>query len=93
VRSAPMLRLVVNQPHKCTLMELNNHSCHWPLWGLDTPAVKFYCGAPVAGKVYCAAHHQTATNRVNDWAYVKRDPSAPFVTRMRPAKSPKSMVT
>lgn len=47
--------------HKLHFMSAENHQCHWPLWGDDTPfAEKFYCGADGCDvndrRPYCAIH-------------------------------------
>jgi GcrA cell cycle regulator len=76
---------VVNLDHKCTIMQLKDKTCHWPLWGMDDKN-RFYCGAPVTGKTYCEAHHAMGRR-------FKAEPSEPLVTNSLPAKSPKSMVT
>lgn len=53
-----------NQQFKCTLMELVNDTCRWPLWN-ESNEPKFYCGTPEAdcanGKPYCRWH--TARSR------------------------------
>lgn len=51
--------------HKCTLFELNNNSCRFPLWDGDMPfASQFYCGCPEADiedrKPYCHFHSAVA---------------------------------
>ena len=47
---------------KCTLLELGNDTCRWPLWDDDTKGAKFYCGTPEAdcieGKPYCRWHSE-----------------------------------
>jgi GcrA cell cycle regulator len=55
----PVIEIAERQPHNCTLMELRGRVCHWPLWN-DDVAEKLYCGAPVAGKTYCAGHWRMA---------------------------------
>ena len=53
--------------HHCTIMELRNHSCRWPVGGPLEPA-RFYCGAPSADLlndvVYCKFHSALAYRRV-----------------------------
>jgi hypothetical protein len=52
---------------KITIFELTNDRCHWP-FGDRSPYL--FCGAPTAGKVYCAFHtgiscgHSVARARV-----------------------------
>ena len=67
----------VPQTHACTIMDLDQGTCHWPLWR-DDGEEKFYCGASVDGRTYCADHWRHAIN-------VKREPSAHFVIKNRPA--------
>jgi GcrA cell cycle regulator len=44
----------------CTIYDLNNFRCHWPLGAIDEPATE-YCGALVTdGRVYCPHHHRIA---------------------------------
>lgn len=81
----PKPKPVVNLDHKCTIVQLTHSSCRWPLWG-DADTDRFYCGAPIEGKTYCAGHHVAASR-------FRLEPSGPFVMKSRPAKSPKSMVT
>lgn len=45
----------------CTILQLNDRTCRWPMWDDETPASeKFYCGTPEAaigqGRPYCAYH-------------------------------------
>ena len=41
----------------CTLLELNGHTCRWPLWINPGDPVEFYCGAtPLDGSPYCTFH-------------------------------------
>ena len=39
--------------NRMTLMQLNGNKCHWP-FGDRVPYL--FCGAPTAGKTYCAYH-------------------------------------
>ena len=72
----------------CTIMQLTKHTCRWPMWEADG-VEKFYCGALVDGKTYCAEHWEVAGN-----VYIRprHEPPRPFFTKKRSAKSPKSMV-
>lgn len=80
--------------HKCTIMYLHGGTCRWPLWADNSVGgERFYCGAMVQGKTYCADHWAAARRTHNDaHEYSKRDPAVPFIMRKRPAKSPKSIV-
>ena len=42
----------------CTIADLVDDACHWPLWTDGTPfQEKFYCGAmTIEGHVYCPFH-------------------------------------
>lgn len=56
---------VITMKHMIRFMEAENHHCHWPLWGDDTPFEdKFYCGTPTANvldsRPYCAGHAESA---------------------------------
>lgn len=45
----------------CTLLELSDKRCHWPLW-TDAKPERLYCGAPTDG-VYCGHHTRIAWRR------------------------------
>jgi hypothetical protein len=49
--------------HRCTIEDLDNRSCRYPLWPTETPSIysdRFYCGIPTADAVcglpYCRDH-------------------------------------
>lgn len=73
---------------KCLFGALDDHLCHWPLWGNDGVGERFYCGAPVEGKTYCHDHWFAATEP----RHSRREPVRPFVINKRPANPPKSIV-
>lgn len=56
---------------KCTLFELSNNTCRWPLWDDETAGPKFFCGAPEAdnhnAQPYCQWHTLHATRRIDDF--------------------------
>ncbi len=43
--------------HCCTIMQLTERRCHWPLWA-DGETARFYCGESVAQGVYCDYHRE-----------------------------------
>jgi GcrA cell cycle regulator len=53
-------------PHfRCTLLDLTDKSCRWPLWGNYTQPYdeRWFCGMPVAiaaGMPYCPIHSEKA---------------------------------
>lgn len=53
--------IVPNYDYNCTIYELRDTSCRWPLWGASTPhAHRLYCGVPDASVSkdvpYCRRH-------------------------------------
>lgn len=56
-----------NEQFKCTLFDLANDTCRWPLWGNDPREQKFYCGTPEAdcanGRPYCRWHSALGARR------------------------------
>ena len=59
---------------RCSLLDLSECNCRWPV-GEPGNAAFFYCGAePVAGKPYCAAHCARAYRPPDE--VVPRRPSA-----------------
>ncbi len=48
----------VNTPERrpCSLIELDDGRCHWPLGDIEAVAVPFCGGAAVPGRCYCAHH-------------------------------------
>jgi GcrA cell cycle regulator len=46
--------------HKCTLVDLKDHSCRYPLWHTEECPEMFFCGVPEAdvnnGRPYCQFH-------------------------------------
>ncbi len=58
---------VIPVGQRCTLLELNDHKCRWPI-GEPAAADFFFCGGkPMAGTPYCGYHtrlaYQPAVNR------------------------------
>ncbi len=88
----PRVRKPKKPAGSCTILELNRHTCHWPLWQKDDDP-RLYCGVKTDGKVYCKEHRILAKRFGNNaHEYVRRDPERDFVINRRPAKSPKSIV-
>lgn len=53
--------------HKLHFMSAENHHCHWPLWGDDTPfKEKFFCGTGgcdvLDRRPYCTHHSRMSVN-------------------------------
>lgn len=53
--------------HQLHFMSAENHHCHWPLWGDDTPfAEKFFCGTGGCDvnerRPYCGPHTRMSVN-------------------------------
>jgi hypothetical protein len=44
------------EPRPCTLIELDDGRCHWPLGDIEAVAVLFCGGVAVPGRCYCAHH-------------------------------------
>ena len=54
-------KIIADHDYSCTIYDLSDCSCRYPLWGLQTPhAQRFYCGIPqasvAAGSPYCERH-------------------------------------
>lgn len=49
-------------PFACTLAELNDETCRWPLGDPQSPDFRF-CGAKPDGMPYCRRHAHIAYNR------------------------------
>ena len=45
----------IPQKQRKTLLELNEHTCHWPVGDVHKPNF-FFCGAPTDG-IYCPHHY------------------------------------
>lgn len=65
VDEAKLIAELCAQPNEiqgCTLMELTEKTCRWPLW--DDVVSDQYCGAkPVVGSSYCPVHSKKAWRR------------------------------
>jgi GcrA cell cycle regulator len=53
--------IVPDHDYRCSILELNNRTCRYPLWDISTPhSERFYCGTPgadvAAGLPYCERH-------------------------------------
>jgi GcrA cell cycle regulator len=53
--------IVPNHDYSCSILELTNATCRYPLWHSSTPhSERFYCGTPgadlAAGVPYCQRH-------------------------------------
>lgn len=52
-----------DHPHRCSIMELSNKTCRWPVGDPHKPNF-FYCGAPEADsrarRPYCPEHNEMA---------------------------------
>ena len=56
---------------RCTLLQLTNETCRWPV-GEPNKQGFFFCGAePVEGKPYCAGHCRRAYEK--NWRYARAD--------------------
>lgn len=56
----PVQEPVYSDLQKCSLMELNEHTCRWPVGNPGDPGF-FFCGAtPVDELPYCAYHSRIA---------------------------------
>jgi GcrA cell cycle regulator len=54
----------INEEHRCTLLELSEQRCRWPI---STPGNEDFCfcgSTPVNGMPYCAGHTRLAYQRV-----------------------------
>jgi GcrA cell cycle regulator len=65
----PAVVIVPGVDYRCTILELSDNSCRWPLWQFDTPhAGRLYCGAPGAsvsgGVPYCRLHAKRAPRQI-----------------------------
>jgi GcrA cell cycle regulator len=62
VKRGPPPKPVPTGAYQCTLLDLKNKSCRYPLWSDASLPVdqKFYCGVPHAdissGRPYCSVH-------------------------------------
>lgn len=58
-----------NSDFKCTLADLTNDTCRWPLWN-DDAETKFYCGVLEAdikeNRPYCRWHSVIGTRKYDD---------------------------
>jgi GcrA cell cycle regulator len=60
----PSLDDALDEMRPCTLVELDDTRCHWPLGDVEMIAVR-YCGAPAAlGRRYCGHHWLRAHGKV-----------------------------
>lgn len=46
--------------HPCSLLDLDDRRCHWPLGDVHAVALQFCGGAVVSGQRYCAHHQRMA---------------------------------
>jgi len=51
---------------RCTLLELNDSKCRWPIGDPGTAEFFFCGGAPVEGLPYCSYHSRVAYQPAND---------------------------
>lgn len=70
--------VVFTEEYKCTLFDLKNNTCRFPLWDSDaTFSEKWFCGAPGAdedeGRPYCRGHMELATSGVCVTVGMKRE--------------------
>lgn len=55
----PLLRCVDVDPLHIDILDLNKHTCRWPLGGWPEAAPVTFCGLmPEQGSSYCPAHHR-----------------------------------
>ena len=58
-----LTKVIEGQDYRCTIVDLTNASCRYPLWGnngVHDPRERFYCGVPGASLAddvsYCPRH-------------------------------------
>jgi hypothetical protein len=59
---APTEDLVIPESQRRTLMQLNDHTCRWPVGDPARPRFFFCGGATETGQAYCHAHCLRASN-------------------------------
>jgi GcrA cell cycle regulator len=61
---------VIPLGQRCSILDLNNHKCRWPIGDPSLPDFFFCGGKPVGGMPYCAYHsrmaYQPAADRRRD---------------------------
>jgi len=55
---------LIPQSQRCTLMQLNDHTCRWPVGDPSDPKFFFCGGATEPGQVYCSVHFSRASHSV-----------------------------
>lgn len=66
VKVVPVVDTEIPISQRCSILELSEHTCRWPVGDPGTPEF-FYCGAePIQGRSYCAAHHARAHGYVRE---------------------------
>ena len=63
-RVAPTVLLTTEERTRCacTLADIKNKQCHWPLWDWGTHYEdKLYCGCPATYGQYCDTHYEALT--------------------------------
>jgi GcrA cell cycle regulator len=61
MKTAKRPEIIPGHDYRCTICDLKDDSCRYPLWETNTPhEAQFYCGVPdaslVAGVPYCRNH-------------------------------------
>jgi GcrA cell cycle regulator len=57
---------VIPLSQRCTILELNESTCHWPVGDPGTADFYFCGGKAVTGQPYCAFHCRIAYQPVQD---------------------------
>ncbi len=63
---APVEELVIPSGEGCSILELNEHTCKWPIGDPTSPEFHFCGGGSKVGSPYCERHGRMAYQPVND---------------------------
>lgn len=63
---APVEELVIPSGEGCSILELNEHTCKWPIGDPTQPDFHFCGGRSKVGSPYCERHGRIAFQPVND---------------------------
>lgn len=86
IAAEPLPAEIIEAPnaHNCTLLELTNITCRWPIGDPGTAEFRF-CGDPSADlenhRPYCAYHSRVARAPSRGLPFTPRPPSAPKAPR------------
>ncbi len=70
-----LLENIIPIGQRCTLLELNDEKCHWPIGDPGQPDF-FFCGGKATGSPYCGYHARVAYQPANDRRRDRRPPRA-----------------